>query len=173
MGDLMDADLSSTGLTVPQPDEISRREKEDAMGAYLMMFAAWGAGLPLPILNLIAAVIYFFINKKTSPFVAFHSYQSLVTQIPISLLNAGVIAWGVLIVSPVLSYTKYFWAYVIFVVLWNLLYMVFSIVACVQARKGRFYYFWIFGRIAFARYYGPGAAARAARVERNVAPEGF
>ena len=31
-----------------------------------MMFAAWGAGLPLPLLNLLAAVIYFFTNKKPS-----------------------------------------------------------------------------------------------------------
>ncbi|MCH8319303.1 MAG: hypothetical protein IIA88_12580, partial [Bacteroidetes bacterium] len=41
-------------LPVPQPDEIPTREKEDAMGAYLMMFAAIAAGLPLPIINLIA-----------------------------------------------------------------------------------------------------------------------
>ena len=49
-----------------QPDELSTRQKEDAMGAYLMMFAALGAGLPLPIINLIAAVIYYYINKSAS-----------------------------------------------------------------------------------------------------------
>ena len=43
---------------LPQPHELSEREKEDAMGAYLMMFAAVGAGLPLPVINLIAAIIY-------------------------------------------------------------------------------------------------------------------
>ncbi len=42
------------------------------------------------------------------------------------------------------------------------LYMAFSIVACVNARKGRFYYFWVFGRFAFAKYYLPGSN-RAAR----------
>ena len=41
-----------------QPDEIPEREKEDAMGAYLMMFAAVAIGLPLPIINLIASIIY-------------------------------------------------------------------------------------------------------------------
>ncbi len=41
-----------------QPNEIDILEKEDAMGAYLMMFAALGAGLPLPVLNLVAAIIY-------------------------------------------------------------------------------------------------------------------
>ena len=53
----------STHIALPQPHEIPTREREDAMGAYLMMFAAWGAGLPLPLLNLVAAIIYFFINK--------------------------------------------------------------------------------------------------------------
>jgi len=83
-------------LVLPQPDQISEREKEDAMGAYLMMFAAWGLGLPLPLLNLLAAVIYHMVNRKKSPFVAFHSLQSLLTQVMVSLLNAGLIAWTVM-----------------------------------------------------------------------------
>jgi len=62
---------------VEQPDEIPIREREDAMGAYLMMFAALAAGLPLPIINLIAALVYFYINKGKSRFVRFHSLQSL------------------------------------------------------------------------------------------------
>ncbi len=158
-------------IQLPQPHEISEREKEDAMGAYLMMFAAWGAGLPFPLLNLIAAIIYFFINKKSSKFVAFHSYQSLLTQVPISLLNAGVIAWVIAIISPCAEDNVYFYTYLVFVVLWNLVYMIFSIIACVKARKGQYYYFWVFGRMAFARYY-----SRDAREEskiHNVPPEGF
>ena len=38
---------------LPQPDEIEVRVKEDALGAYLMMFATAALGLPLPILNLV------------------------------------------------------------------------------------------------------------------------
>ncbi|MBD3345295.1 MAG: DUF4870 domain-containing protein [Chitinivibrionales bacterium] len=158
-------------IPIPQPHEISDREKEDAMGSYLMMFAAWGAGLPLPIINLIAAVIYFFINKKTSPFVAFHSFQSLLTQIPITLFNAGVIFWLIMIISPYAEDTVYFYSYLVFVVLWNLIYMVFSIIACLQARKGKLYYFWVFGRLAFARYFGTKAKKK--REEVNRPPEGF
>ncbi|MDI3527939.1 MAG: hypothetical protein PWR03_2123 [Tenuifilum sp.] len=36
---------------IPQPDEVSDIEKDDAMGAYFMMFATTGLGLPLPILE--------------------------------------------------------------------------------------------------------------------------
>ena len=78
-------------IKLPHPHEISKKEKDDAMGAYLMMFAVWAAGLPLPLLNLIAAIIYYFINKKESRFVAFHAYQSLITQVIVSLLNASLI----------------------------------------------------------------------------------
>jgi len=156
---------------LPQPDEISMREKEDAMGAYLMMFAAWGAGLPFPLINLIAAIIYFFINKKSSKFVAFHSYQSLLTQIPISIFNSCVIFWVILILSPYAEDTTPFYVYVVFVVLWNLIYMVISIIACIKARKGQYYYFWVFGRMAFNRYYKK--SSRDDQPVRNLPPEGF
>ncbi len=68
-------------------------EKEDAMGAYLMMFASLAIGLPIPLLNLVASVIYFFVNRKAGPFVAFHALQALPHHIPVVLLNAGVIGW--------------------------------------------------------------------------------
>ena len=57
---------------VEQPDDIPTRDREDAMGAYLMMFAALAAGLPLPIINLIAALIYYFTNRAKSRFIEFH-----------------------------------------------------------------------------------------------------
>ena len=85
--------MNDAEIKLPQPDEISNREKEDAMGAYFMMFAAWAIGFPLPILNLVAAVIYFFVNKKNSRFIAFHALQSLLSQIPVTLVNVGFIAW--------------------------------------------------------------------------------
>ncbi len=74
-----------------QPEEIETRIREDAMGAYLMMFGALAAGLPLPIINLIAAVVYYYINKGKSRFVRFHALQSLYSQIPTTLMNAGLV----------------------------------------------------------------------------------
>lgn len=74
-------------IALPQPGEISKREKEDAMAAYLMNFAAWGAGLPMPTLNLIASAIYYLINRKKSRFVAFHCFQAFTSQLPTTLIN--------------------------------------------------------------------------------------
>ena len=78
-------------IRLPQPEEIAEREKEDAMAAYLMMFASLAIGLPIPLVNLIASFIYFFVNRKSSPFVAFHSLQALLTHVPVVLLNAGLV----------------------------------------------------------------------------------
>lgn len=138
-----------------QPEEIDVRQREDAMGAYLMMFASVGAGLPLPIINLIAAVIYYFINRSKSRFVRFHSHQSLLSQLPTSLLNAGVVFWSAQIwLFGNLEFPgNVFWGYLAMTAVANLLYFIFSIIAAVQARKGRFYYLIFFGRLSYEHAY--------------------
>ncbi len=167
-------------IILPQPEEISKREKEDAMGAYLMMFAAMGAGLPLPLINLLASVIYYFINKNKSRYVAFHSFQSLVTQIPISILNAILLGWLIrsFIIAGDFVFSTAFFVYLGFVVLWNIVYMVLSIVACVKARKGLLYYMFLFGTISFDRFYGERALKEQKFLsdkqrEANVPPSGY
>src|SRR5271157_855169 len=165
-----------SATAVPQPEEIPERQKEDAMGAYLMMFASLALGLPIPLFNLIASVIYFFVNRKNGTFVAFHALQALITHIPVVLLNAGVIGWliGILVTPPHSSFSPAFFWYLFFSVLANLAYVVWSIVALVHARKGHFIYMPLIGRFCFARYYGPRAEARrAARDWENRPPEGI
>lgn len=138
---------------IPQPDEIPIREKEDAMGAYLMMFAALAAGLPLPIINLIAAIIYYFVNKSKSRFVHFHSLQSLISQLPTSLLNAGLVFWVIRIWMGNYEVNDYFRGYLGLVAVGNIIYFIFSIIAAVRARRGQFYYFLFFGKLAFHSVY--------------------
>jgi len=162
-------------FVLPQPDEVSKREKEDAMAAYLMNFAAWGAGLPLPSLNLVAAAIYFLINRKKSRFVAFHCFQAFTSQLPTTLINivgVGTFVDFVLILNRPLP--RFFWPYVGFAALMNLLYLSVSIYACVLAAKGRVYYFLVFGRWAYAKYYGPNAVPLDGGAPRpNLPPAGF
>tara|TARA_B110000971_G_scaffold40507_1_gene39694 strand:- start:557 stop:835 length:279 start_codon:yes stop_codon:yes gene_type:complete len=56
--------MSITYIPLPQTEELTSREKEDSIGAYLIMFAAFAVSIPLPIVNSIAAIIYFYINRK-------------------------------------------------------------------------------------------------------------
>ncbi len=137
-----------------QPDELSKKEKEDAMGAYLMMFAAIGAGLPLPVINLIAAVTYYFVQKKNTRFVRFHSLQSLWSQIPTTLVNAGAMYWTLQIfLFDNLETTDMYYGYLIMLVVLNLAYFAFSIVGAVQARNGKMYYFLFFGKLCYHQVY--------------------
>lgn len=155
-------DTSEKYYPIEQVEDISMRDREDAMGAYLMMFAALAAGLPLPILNLIAAVIYYYVNKGKSRFVKFHALQSLYSQVPTTLMNAGLVFWTFRIIFNEGSFrssdvfmegfatvSELYWGYLWVVVAANLLYVIFSLVGATKARKGRFYYFLFFGKLAY------------------------
>jgi uncharacterized membrane protein len=138
---------------LPQPHEVSQREKEDAMGAYLMMFAATAIGLPLPILNLIAAIVYYFVNRSKGRFVRFHALQSLYSQITVSLLNSALVIWAVTNLIKEYSFSQTFWGLLITAGVINLVYFIFSLVGAVRSRKGRFYYFLFFGQLAYQQVY--------------------
>jgi uncharacterized membrane protein len=172
---MADQEQAASAVALPQPADISQREKDDAMASYLMMFASWAVGLPLPLVNLVASVVYYVVNRKGSKFVAFHSLQSFLSQVPVSLLNAGVVGWGIglLVKGDTAGNLWPFLGYVFFAAAINILYLVFSIVALVQANKGRFYYLPFFGRIAFDRHYGRASAERARPAWVNRPPEGI
>ena len=135
---------------MPQPDEISGREKEDAMGAYLMMFASVAIGLPLPIINLVAAIVYYYVNRSDSKFVNYHALHSLYAQIPTSILNGIAVIWVArTFILFDATFDQYLKGYLVMVAAANLLYFIFSIIAAMKARKGYFYYFVFFGKLAY------------------------
>ena len=138
---------------IPQPDEIETRVKEDAMGAYFMMFATSAIGIPLPILNLVAAIIYYYVNRSKGKFVQFHTLQSLWSQVPVTLLNSGLVAWTIVNLVRDLSFSSYYWGYLVMVGIANLVYFIFRIIGAVRASKGVFYYFLFFGKIAYHQVY--------------------
>ncbi len=134
---------------IPQPEEISTREREDAMGSYLMMFASFAVGLPLPIINLIAALIYYFTNRGKSKFIDFHITQSLLSQLPTTALNAVLVAWTIRTFYYEIAFSDNYKGFLIMVIAANLIYLIFSIIAAVKARKGLMYYFILFGPWAY------------------------
>lgn len=135
---------------LPQPEDLSKKEKEDAMGAYMMMFAAIAVGLPLPIINLIAAIIYYFVNRSVSRFVHFHAYQALISSLPLTLMNASGLFWALRILFYDDWYaTDYFYGYIGMLFIANILYYIFGIIAAVKAYKGRMFYYWVFGKLAY------------------------
>lgn len=156
---------------VPQPDEVSKRERDDAMGAYLMMFAALAAGLPLPMLNLIASVIYYSVNKNKGRFVKFHCLQSLWSQLPTTALNIGLISWTIRnLIADDGYFSDTYKGYLAMVLIVNLLYFVFSIVGAVRARQGRMYYFLFFGRLSYQSAFAIREGSESGTVTRENRP---
>ena len=134
---------------MPQPHELSDREKEDATGSYLMMFATTAIGLPLPIVNMIATIVYYFVNRDKGRFVKFHTLQSLYSQLPVSLINSYGIIWAIVNLVKGNPFTNVFWGYAITAGIINLVYFIFSIIGAVRAHKGRMYYFVFFGKLSY------------------------
>jgi len=167
---------NAAGLVLPAPDDIPPRERDDAMGAYLMMFASLALGLPLPFIGVIASIIYYAINHRRSRFVAFHSLQALFAHLPIAVMNGSLVVWLVVALVTEAGHWSAFWIALALVLLCNLAYLVFSVIALRRASRGLFWYMPLIGSLAFSRFYGPGAAERweaAAPQERNEPPRGF
>ena len=138
---------------LPQPDEIEERVREDAMGSYLMMFATTALGLPLPIINLIASIVYYYVNRSKGKFVQFHTLQSLYSQIPVSIMNSALVIWTIVNLVKEYEFTSLFWGLLIAIGITDIVYFAFSIVGAVRARRGRFYYFIFFGKAAYHQVY--------------------
>jgi len=155
-------DDNSPYLPLPQPDDIPVREKEDAMGAYLMMFAGVAIAIPLPLLNLVASFVYLYLNRQKSRFVHFHALQALYSQIPVTILNMVLLAWLIVCLVNDFTFPATFKGYAIMVALVNLVDIVFSLIAAAKARKGLMYYYVFFGRLsyhqAFSKNTGPEKA---------------
>ena len=62
---------------IPQSDQVTKQEREDAFGSYIMMFASFY--IPIPLVEIPAAGIYYQYFKRKSRFVAFHALQSSMT----------------------------------------------------------------------------------------------
>ncbi|MFC2155919.1 DUF4870 domain-containing protein [Acidobacteriota bacterium] len=115
----------------------------------------------------------FLSKQKKSQFVGFHAFQSLLTQMPVSILNAGAVTWLAVILLSQFREWENFVIYTIFTGIMNLVYLIFSIVDAVKARRGEFYYFIFFGKIAFDRFYGAGAEKHREKVRQNLPPKGY
>lgn len=136
-----------------RPEEVSAKNRERAMAAYLTMFATSAAGLPLPFINFFAALAFHLFIKSSGQFVAFHSYQSMLSQLVVSIINGVAVVWVVIaIISD--NYSNVFITYVSGAVIFNIAYVIISLVAAYRAYKGRMIYFIFFGALAHRYAYG-------------------
>ena len=102
-------------------------------------------GLPLPIVNLIASVIFYFGNRRSAHFVRWHCTQVLAAQILTLAINVAGVYWTLGIVYGNAVVTNNYIAYIITIVLFNLVEFIATIYAAIQTRKGNHVSWWFFG----------------------------
>jgi uncharacterized Tic20 family protein len=125
-----------------KPDEY---EAEKASNSYLMSVIAIMVGLPMPIINLIATAIFYFANKRSTPFVRWHCTQALLAQAITLGMNVAGVYWTLAVVFGNQSVTNNYIAYVFTILIFNIAEFIATIYAAVQTRKGKHVSWWFFG----------------------------
>ena len=115
----------------------TEHEKEKASNSYLMSLVALIAGLPLPIINLLATFFFFIANRKGSYFVRWHCTQTLLSQFALLGVNSVSFWWTISILFSDEKVSNEYFAYVFTVVLFNILEIISTIYAAIQTRKGK------------------------------------
>lgn len=116
--------------------EPGEHEAEKASNSYLMSLIALIAGLPLPIINFIATLIFFLGNRKGTHFVRWHCTQALLSQVSMLLINSFGFWWTVSILFTSETITNKYIAFMITAIFFNLTEFIATIYTAVQTRKG-------------------------------------
>ena len=111
-------------------------EAEKASNSYLMSLIALIVGLPLPIINLIATLIFYLGNRKGTYFVRWHCTQALLSQFSVLFINSYGFWWTVSIIFSNQSITNNYIAYMITIFIFNLTEFIATIYTAIQTRKG-------------------------------------
>ncbi|ODS84232.1 MAG: hypothetical protein ABS46_04330 [Cytophagaceae bacterium SCN 52-12] len=121
----------------PFPYKPGEHEKEKASNSYLMSLIALIAGLPLPIVNLIATFFFYLGNRHSTYFVRWHCIQALLSQASLLLMNSYGFWWTVSILFREGRVTNDYIAYILTIVLFNAVDFAATIYTAIQTRKGR------------------------------------
>lgn len=127
--------------------QANEQEREKASNSYLMSLIAIMAGMPLPIINLIATLIFYLGNRKSSRYVRWHCTQTLLSQMTLLIINSIGFSWTLSIAFGDEFITNNYIGYMLTISLFNLGEFSATIYAAVQTRKGQPVYFWFWGAL--------------------------
>lgn len=125
----------------------SDHEAEKASNSYLMSLIALIAGLPLPIINLIATLIFYLGNRKGTYFVRWHCTQALLSQLSMLFINSFGFWWTASIIFTDETITDKYIAYIIAALIFNLTEFIATIYTAIQTRKGIHITWWLYGNL--------------------------
>ena len=112
-------------------------EMERASNSYLMSLVAVMGGLPLPIFNLLATLFFYLGNRKSTSFVKWHCTQALLSQLGLFFFNSAGFWWTISIIFQEKEPTNYYFAYMITIILFNLLEFIGTLIMASKTRERR------------------------------------
>jgi hypothetical protein len=122
-------------------------EAEKASNSYLMSLIAIIAGLPLPIINLIATFFFYVANRKSTYFVRWHCTQALLSQFSVFFMNSFGFWWTISIIFSDEIITSKYIAYMLTALIFNLIEFGTTIYTAIQTRKGMHVSWWFYGSL--------------------------
>lgn len=126
----------------------TEEEMEKSSNAYLMSLLAFMVGMPLPIINLLASLMFYMGNRRATWFVRWHCTQTLLAQLTILCINSVGFTWTMQIIFGDVMVTNDYVGYIITLVLFNLFEFATTMYAAIQVRKGAIVHFWFWGTLA-------------------------
>jgi hypothetical protein len=128
-------------------NEPHEHELEAASNSYLMSLIAIVVGPPLPILNLIATLIFYLGNRNSTYFVRWHCTQALLSQVSMLFINSYGFYWTISIVLTEREITNSYIAYLAVAMVYNFIELIGTIYTAIQTRKGIHVEWWFFGTL--------------------------
>lgn len=125
----------------------SEHEAEKASNSYLVSMVTAIAGMPLPIVNLIATLFFYLANRKGTLFVRWHCTQGLLSQITLLAMNSVGFWWTVGLIFGEQQIDNSYIAYIITIFLFNMAELIASIYTSIQTRKGKHVTWWFYGNL--------------------------
>lgn len=125
--------MISNGKFSYQPHD---SEMERASNSYLMSLVAVIGGLPLPIFNLLATILFYLGNRKSTLFVKWHCTQALLSQLGLFFFNSAGFWWTIAVIFQEEQATNYYIAYMITIVLFNIIEFIGTLIMATKTRNG-------------------------------------
>ncbi len=136
--------MSITKSFLYKPGE---HEAERASNSYLMSLIAIIAGMPFPIINLLATLIFYLGNRKGTYFVRWHCTQALLGQVSLLVMNSFSFWWTISIMFGEETINNQYIAYMITVFIFNTVEFIGTIYSAIKTRKGDHVSFWLYGNL--------------------------
>jgi uncharacterized membrane protein len=125
--------------------EVGEHEAEKASNSYLMSLVALLAGLPFPIINLLATLFFYIGNRKGTFFVRWHCMQALLSQFTVLLMNSFGFWWTVSILFGSESISNNYISYIFTIFIFNVIDFIATIYTAINTRKGIHVEWWFYG----------------------------